>query len=168
MIDCPCVDVFYTKVRSSAIMAACGSLADQHPTILLLDSDSLEERGIKNQQADVGGILKLRQGRTPFRLILAIPQVEAILFSDREGFEKALGRKVIERDWFEARFRPRAVLRRLLGDADFEEKALAFIDALDDAALERMAQHEVVREIREFIEEVHQPKSRRTRVRRAS
>src|ERR1700745_315621 len=50
VIDCPCVDVFYTEVRSSAIMAACGSLADQHPTILLLDSDSLEERGIKNQQ----------------------------------------------------------------------------------------------------------------------
>ena len=103
---------------------------------------------------------------TPYRLILPIPQVEAILFSDRKGFEKALGRKVADLDWFEARFRPRSVLSRLLGDGDYDEKALTFIDALDDAALRRMAQHEIVQEIREFIDEV-QPKSRRPRVRRA-
>ncbi|HKP76497.1 MAG TPA: hypothetical protein VJT67_13295 [Longimicrobiaceae bacterium] len=167
LIGDPCIDVFYTEVRSSAIMAACGSVGDKHPTILLLDSDSLEQRAIEDDFADVNAILKLRHGRTPYRLILAIPQVEAILFSDREGLEKALGRKVADLEWFEARFRPRAVLRRLLGGDDYDEKALALIDTLDDAALERMAQHEVMREIREFIAEVPEPKSRRTRIRRA-
>lgn len=118
------------------------------------------------EQQEVGGILERSHGRTPYRLLLAIPQVEAILFSDREGFEKALGRKVAELDWFEARFRPRAVFRRLLGEGDFEKKALAVIDALDEAALRRMSRHPIIREIREFMAEV-QPAAKRTRVRRA-
>jgi len=161
------VDLEYADYKTDAIMRAWGTLgSEQCPTIVLLDSDSVEQRAIVDEYAESNGLLKLRCGRTPYRLILAIPQAETILFSDRDGLERALGRKVADLDWFEARFRPRAVLSRLLGDGDYDEKALAFIDALDEAALRRMAQHEIVQEIREFIEEV-QPKSRRSRVRRA-
>ena len=160
-------EVYDGYERSNAIMSACGFLARElTPTVLLLDSETLEDRMLMESQLEIGGILNRSHGRTPYRLILAIPQVDAILFSDREGFEKALGRKVADLDWFEARFRPRAVFRRLLGDPeDFEDRALAVINALDDAALRRMARHPIVREIRGFMAEVQEPK--RARVRRA-
>ena len=155
-------------VRSSAIMMACGALSrERTPSVLVLDSDSLEERVLVVEQVEIGGILDDCHGRIPYRLVLAIPQVEAILFSDREGFEKALGRKVAEEDWFEARFRPRAVLRRLLDGSDYEQAVRSLVDALDDAALRRMARHPIIREIREFIAEVQEPASKRARVRRA-
>jgi hypothetical protein len=162
-------EVFDGGERSNAIMSACGVLSrDLTPTVLLLDSDTLEDRLLVQSRHTIGGILDRCHGRTPYRLILAIPQVEAILFSDREGFEKALGRKVAELDWFEARFRPRAVFRRLLGDPeDFEARALAVINALDDAALRRMARHPIIQEIRGFMAEVQEPASKRARVRRA-
>jgi hypothetical protein len=155
------------EVRSSAIMMTCGALIrEATPAVLVLDSDSLEDRVMMVDRVEIGGILDRCHGRIPYRLILAIPQVEAILFSDRAGFEKALGRKVADLDWFEARFRPRAVFRRLLGDREFEEGALAVIDALDEPALRRMARHSIVREIRSFMAEVQAP-AKRARVRRA-
>jgi hypothetical protein len=164
----PGFEVYDGRERSNAIMSACGVLSDYlTPTVLLLDSDTLEERLLMERRNTVEGILDRGHGRTPYRLILAVPQVEAILFSDREGFEKALGRKVADLDWFEARFRPRAVFRRLLGDREFAEGALEVINALDDAALQRMARHPIIQEIRGFIAEVQEPASKRARVRRA-
>ena len=155
-------------VQSSAIMMACGALVRElTPTALVLDSDSLEDRPIRIARAEIGGILEDCHNHVPYRLVLAIPQVEAILFTDREGFERALGRKVADEDWFEGRFRPRAVFRRLLGDEDFEERTRIFVNALDEQALQRMAQHPVVQEIRSFVAEVREPAARRARVRRA-
>ena len=156
-------EVYDGRERSTAIMMACGALSESMPTVLLLDSDTLEDRLLRERQHLVEIILNRCRGRIPYRLILAVPQIEAILFSERKGFERALGRKVADLDWFEARFRPRAVFRRLLGEGDFEEKALAVINALDEAALRRMARHPIIREIRDFMAEV-QPK--RARVRR--
>ncbi|MFL5383721.1 MAG: hypothetical protein ACJ8GN_14470 [Longimicrobiaceae bacterium] len=164
IITDPGFEVYDGRERSTAIMTACGSLSELMPTVLLLDSDTLEERLLRERQHLVNLILNRSSGRTPYRLILAVPQVETILFSDRAGFEKALGRKVADLDWFEARFRPRAVFRRLLGDREFEKGALEVINALDEATLRRMARHPIIREIRGFMAEV-QPK--RARVRRA-
>ncbi|MFL5540071.1 MAG: hypothetical protein ACJ8J0_13860 [Longimicrobiaceae bacterium] len=165
VIDDPSLEVFNGIERSNAIMSACSTLSrKQTPTVLLLDSETLEERMLVESQLEIGGILNRGCGNTPHRLVLAIPQVDVILFSDREGFERALGKKMSDLELFEARFRPRAVFRRLLGEGDFEEKALAVINALDDAALRRMARHPIIREIRDFMAEV-QPK--RARVRRA-
>lgn len=164
----PALIVAIADVRSSAIMGACGVITHElTPTILVLDSDSLEDRAIMAEKAEVGGILAMCQKRVPYRLILAIPQVEAILFSDREGIEKALGQKIADEDWFEARFRPRAVLRRLLGDDDYAQRAVAVIDRLDEAALRRMRRHPVVREIVEFLPEVQKPSAWGVDVRRA-
>jgi hypothetical protein len=168
VVDDPSVMLASGDVRSSAIMMSCGALSrERTPTVLVLDSDSLEERVMLVEQAEIGGILDDCRGRIPYRLVLAIPQVEAILFSDREGFEKALSRKVADEEWFEARFRPRAVLRRLLAGGDYEQAVRTLVDALDDAALRRMARHSIVQEIRGFIAEVREPASKRARVRRA-
>jgi hypothetical protein len=164
----PRLIVAIADVRSSAIMGACGTIVRElTPTILVLDSDSLEDRAIMEERADVGAILASCEKRVPYRLILAVPQVEAILFSERDGFEQALGWKVTEQDWFEARFRPRAVFRRLLGEGDYAQSAMAVIDRLDESALRRMRRHPVVREIAEFIPQVQKPGAWGVCVRRA-
>jgi hypothetical protein len=158
-------EVYDGRDPSTAMMSACTLLSGElTPTVLLLDSETLEERMLRESRIEIGGYLSRCHPRTPYRLILAVPQVDVILFSDREGFERALGKKMSDLELFEARFRPRAVFRRLLGEGDFEEKALAVINALDDTALRRMARHPIIQEIRDFMAEV-QPK--RARVRRA-
>jgi hypothetical protein len=141
--------------RSTAMMMAAGAAGTrEEPVALVLDSDSLEERSIVEDQLEIGGYLRRSSGATPSKLVLAVPQVEAVLFSDRAGLERALGRKIADDDAFEARFRPKAVFRRLLGDGPTEERALEVIDRLDDAALSRMAKHPVIREIADFAAKV--------------
>ena len=175
VLNDPCVAVEDTWERSSAMMRAARVAGrEEQPVVLVLDSDSLEERPLMEDRLEVGGYLLGRSGGTPSKLVLAVPQVEAVLFHDRAGLERALGRKIADEDAFEARFRPKAVFRRLVGegaeheapfveeDADgnvilrdeIEERALAVIDALDEAALARMATHSIIREIVEFIDEV--------------
>jgi hypothetical protein len=167
IIEDPTLMLAAGDVQSSAIMMAGGALRREFtPTVLVLDSDSLEERAILAEQAEINGLMSLYGSQIPYRVVLAVPQVEAILFSDREGLEKALGRKVGDEDWFEARFRPRAVLKRLLAGSDYEQAVRTLTDALDDAALRRMARHPIIQEILGFIAEVREPASKRARVRR--
>jgi hypothetical protein len=155
--------------RSGAMMVAASILFRENwsPTVLLMDSDSLEERAIVEDQLEIGGYLRRESGGHPHRLVLAIPQVEAVLFSDRVGLENALGKKIADDDFFEARFRPKAVFYRLLGGGKKpQERALAVIDAIDETSLRRMAAHPVIREIQDFVEEVQRPRT--AKVRRAS
>jgi len=170
-----CVAVEDTWERSSAMMRAARLAGrDEQPVVLVLDSDSLEERPQVEDRLEIGGYLHGRSGATPSKLVLAVPQVEAVLFHDRAGLERALGRRISDEDAFEGRFRPKAVFRRLAGEGaehdkpyveedadgnvtlrdDFEERALAVIDALDEAALARMGTHPIIREIAEFVAEV--------------
>jgi len=168
IIEDPSLLLAAGDVESSAIMMAGGALRREFtPTVLVLDSDSVEERAILTQQVELDGIMSLYGSKIPYRVVLAVPQVEAILFSDREGFEKALGRKVADLDWFEARFRPRAVLKRLLAASDYEDALRNLGKALDDAAVRRMSRHPIIQEIRGFMAEVQELASKRGRVRRA-
>jgi hypothetical protein len=136
------------------MMRASGILSrEMEPTVLLLDSDSLEDRAIVEDQLDIGGYLSGGSGGWPHRFIQAVPQTEGALFMDRTGLEMALGRRVLDEDWFEARFRPRAVFRRLVGgsDEEFECRAKAVIDALDERTLEQMARFPALKEIGDFV-----------------
>ncbi|HYH81024.1 MAG TPA: hypothetical protein VEX86_14580 [Longimicrobium sp.] len=151
----PRVEVVNAKERSTAMMKARSILLRElEPTVLLLDADSLEERAIVEDRLEIGGYLQRSSRGIPNRLVLAVPQVEGILFTDRRGLEKALGRRIGDEDFFEARFRPKAVLYRLLDGEDAEGRALRLIEALDASALKRMASHPAIREIQEFVSEV--------------
>src|ERR1700741_2521357 len=64
-------------VSSAAILMACGALRREHaPAILVLDSDSLEERVILQEEVAIEGVMELYRERIPYRIILAVPQVE--------------------------------------------------------------------------------------------
>jgi len=162
--------------RSGAIGTASTLLSPscEQPAAVVLDADTLEEGPLQEQRSTVEHLLTMAWSGVPFRLVLAVPQVEAVLFHDRAGLERAMGRRIADEDAFEARFRPKAVFRRLVGegaehdapfveeDADgnvslrdeIEERSLAVIDALDEAALARMATHPIIREIAAFVAEV--------------
>lgn len=165
------VQVEGATTRSAAMMLATTILfrEDWTPAVLLLDADSLEERAITEEQLEIGNYLSWGSGGHPHKLVLAVPQVEAVLFSDRAGLENALGKKIKDDDFFEARFRPKAVFQRLLGKKNPQERALAVIDRIDETSLRRMAAHPVIREIREFIDNLERGKTgRAAKVRRAS
>jgi len=156
--------------RSAGIMMAASILAKERtPTVLVVDSDTLEERAWIDEQATIDDILKHAAVRTPYSLVLAVPQIESVLFRDRAGLERALGHAIADDVFFEARFRPRAVIHRLLGEKDVQERETALIDALDEAALLRMADDPSIAQVERFLDAVQQRASgsRREPIRRA-
>lgn len=150
------VRVEENSTRSGAIGLGSTLLspAYEQPVTVVLDANTLEEGPLEEQRSTVEHLLWMGSSGAPFRLVLAVPQVEAVLFADRAGLERALGRAIADDDFFEARFRPKAVFKRLVGEDDGEERARAVIDRLDHAALVRMAQHPLIQEIAAFVEEV--------------
>jgi cell fate (sporulation/competence/biofilm development) regulator YmcA (YheA/YmcA/DUF963 family) len=161
----PTVVIFNAEERSNAIMGIGSLAARDLAGVLVLDSDTLEERMLTELRLEIGALVRMGNAACPRRLVLAIPQVEAVLFADRAGLEQALAKKITDEQAFEARFRPKAVFYRLLGKQNATERAIAVIDRLSDEALRRMAEHPV---IQEFIDEVRHDSGEPERIRRAS
>lgn len=164
----PNTRIFDAQERSNAIMGIGSLAAKDMAGVLVLDSDTLEERMLTELQLEIGALVRMGNAAYPRRLVLAIPQVEAVLFADRAGLEKALAKKITDDEAFEARFRPKAVFYRLLGKQNATERAIAVIDRLSDDTLRRMAEHPVIQEIRQFIDEVRHESDEPAKVRRAS
>lgn len=154
--------------RSAAIMLASSVLAHEHrPTALVVDSNALEERGWADEHGTIDWLLRQAAVRTPYALVMAVPQVQTLLFRDRTTLERALGGRVADEEWFEARYLPRTVLHRLLGGEDVEQREMLLVNTLDEAALKRLSEHPLIAEIEHFLNAVSSAADAEEPIRRA-
>ncbi len=124
------------------------------PVIVVLDADTVEPRAILEKRPDLEYLLNTgaypRGPRPPALLVMALPQVEVVLFSDPEALECVLGRPLTEREKIEGEFRPRAVLERLLADTQMDEDAL--LERINPRAAACFAEHPLIRELARAVE----------------
>lgn len=121
------------------------------PVLVVMDADSVEPHRVREQKAELGYLLPAgNSGGIPADVLMAVPQVEAVLFHDPEALECVLGRPLTEREKIEGEFRPRAVLERLLADTQMDEDAL--LERINSRAAERFAAHPLIRELAREIE----------------
>lgn len=123
------------------------------PVVVVLDADTVEPRAIMEKRPDLEYLLNTgaypRGTRPPAVLVMALPQVEVVLFSDPEALECVLGRPLTEREKIEGEFRPRAVLERLLADTQMDEDAL--LEKINPKAAECFAAHPLIRQVAQAI-----------------
>ena len=124
------------------------------PVVVVLDADTVEPRAILEKRPDLDYLLKTGSYPAgpppPAVLLMAVPQVEVVLFSDPEALECVLGRALTEREKIEGEFRPRAVLERLLADAQMDEDGL--LERINPRAAACFAAHPLIRELAQAIE----------------
>ena len=138
--------------RSSAISLCVSLLVKrQKPAVLLVDSDTVEERSIQEQRIVLKDLLSPAGGAAPFLVALAVPEIEILLFSDLEGLEKAIGIKSTEREAIQAEFRPKKILKQMIDRSSQIKNELELISKLDSQALRPMAGHPLMLEITEFF-----------------
>ncbi|HEX8693026.1 MAG TPA: hypothetical protein VF746_11435 [Longimicrobium sp.] len=87
-------------------------------------------------------------------LVFAVPELEVVLFHDPEVLERLLGVEIPESARIEARFIPKKVLARLLEQSGRFAGELELVEALDDAAAKRLAQHPLVQQLEALIADV--------------
>lgn len=140
--------------RRTAAVALAGSIlaARNVPVVVVLDADTVEPEGVREQE-EMHGYLLRRAGYAPglaSAVLMAVPQVEAVLFGDREALECVLGRPLTAREAIEGEFRPRAVLQRLIEEAGIDEDV--FLERIGSRAAGRFAAHPLIRSIIHFVE----------------
>lgn len=151
-LDLPPYMVVGVPGNSDAIMLAPTIRSDREmPVALVLNSDTLEADLLAEQQDSREYLLSRGSApEIPSCFIPAIPQVEAVLFSDHEALACLLGRPLTEREKIEGEFRPRAVLDRLLAEVGMDRDAL--LERISPKAAARFAAHPLVRSVAAFVE----------------
>ena|GEM_PF-1957046 len=126
-----------------------GSRGDS--VVLLLSSRSVDPDNIDYQRENKEEVLAILG--TPLRteLLFAVPELEAVLFQDPSVVERLLGIELTDEDRIEARFIPKRVLARLLERSGRFADEAALIDALDEWAVRRIAEHPLIRDLEALI-----------------
>jgi hypothetical protein len=123
------------------------------PVIVVLNADTVEPLAIEESRASYAYLLRTVSHTPGIRsaLLMAVPQVEVVLFSDPEALECVLGRALTEREKIEGEFRPRAVLDRLLEEIGMDGDA--FLARINARAATRFAAHPLIQSLVRFIED---------------
>jgi hypothetical protein len=119
--------------------------------VVVMDADSVEPHRVREHEAELEYLLPAGNFDGILAdVLMAVPQVEVVLFSDPEALECVLGRPLTEREKIEGEFRPRAVLERLLADTRMDEDAL--LEKINPRAAACFAAHPLIRELAQAIE----------------
>lgn len=120
------------------------------PVILVLDADSVDRETISDRQIINEELIGFRKtGR--IKIILAIPEVEILLFQDRAILEELLDCEISAVDWARAEFIPRTILQKLLNDSSQPMTLEAVLDQLTPAMTDKLCQHPLLQEITTFL-----------------
>jgi hypothetical protein len=124
-------------------------LSEQLPLVLVLDARTTDESLIEDQMSDLGFLMKQSAGRTPFKMAIAVPEIEAVFFQERQWVEELTQTRLTDLEWQFAQRHPKEFLETLPGGSNrFVEVALA---ALTEEKRQRFRQHRLVQNVMEFL-----------------
>jgi hypothetical protein len=154
-------DVLYvpavSPTRASALGAASSVRIDTGaPVILLLDARTVDEESIRYHTPDAESLLTY--GGPPVRaeLLLAVPELEVVLFHAPAMLERILGIEMTEEDRIEARYIPKKVLARLLERSGRFADTSALIEAIDDTSARCFAAHPLIQQLEALIADLRE------------
>jgi hypothetical protein len=152
-MELPDYAVLHGGRKTGAVLRGSTVLNEwNEPVIVVVDADSVEPENIWEQESDYRYLLPAGNfPGMPAEVLMAVPQVEAVLFSDHEALACILGRELTEREKIEGEFRPRAVLDRLLADVGMDRDAL--LEEINPRAAARFAAHPLVQSLARFVEQ---------------
>lgn len=118
------------------------------PVALLVDAGTVDESRVAERMAFLEASLRQVGGERGWQVLVAVPEVEGLLFQDRGTLERLIGKQVTEAQMLRGRYEPTRVLRELTGGKSAAE-ALQSASDLDLSALREVPW---VRELRSFLE----------------
>lgn len=129
----------------------------QIPMVLVVNADTNDEIAIESYQRDLEFLSYTATVRTPYKIVQAIPTIEAIFLQDRTWIEECIGRPLSALEWQLGQKQPRDLL------AQYPEGVQAFIDHtlnnLTEQRLQILRQHPLIQEITHFLTtQVHSPR----------
>jgi hypothetical protein len=132
-------------------MARSLAVRRQVPLLLVFDSDSVDSGLIEQRRSEIEYIVA-GVSIKPIKVVMAVPQLEGVLFGDRELVQRWFGDRLTQEDLIRAEYQPRMVLERLVEGSGMSVEGL--IEGLSDREVERLRSAGVIREAMVFLEQV--------------
>ncbi|MCP4695391.1 MAG: hypothetical protein GY862_00880 [Gammaproteobacteria bacterium] len=132
--------------RSSAKSLARSILANRKcPVALVMDADTTNSQVTEERYQIVSDLLRSAASDVPSEVFLIVPEIEILLFEDRDFLQKLVGNKISDEVWSIAKFTPEKTLKSLLKTKNIA----SFIDEIEDISVLQRSQ--VLREIDSFL-----------------
>lgn len=120
----------------------------REPVVLVVDADTRDERLIEERRRDLSDLLGMHGPESMWRVILMVPEMEALLFRDPSLLRSALGLELDERLLYRAKFEPRTVLEELLARVGLSYQQL--LARLESSDLSIILEASEIRQIMDF------------------
>ena len=136
--------------RSSAVSLARSYLAvREFPIALVLDADMTDEARIREEELNLTELLAFAGARERFGVFLAVPTIEIVFFPNQAATEEMLGKSMSEDEWEAAQYRPKDVLRKLIGGNHVSVPPIA--ELLKGRAPHVLAEGPLMKRLADFI-----------------
>lgn len=141
----------FTQSDSGAVSVASTLLWERKkPLALVVDTNTRNASAIHERIDTLRFLLRPAATGVPFKVVPAIPEIEAVFFEDRNFVERITGRKFSDLEWKFAKLSPKEALTTFLGESkQLHKKILSRMTKDDIRALQK---HSLIVELSEFLE----------------
>lgn len=137
---------------SSALSSARTILvAKRLPVAFVVDANTNHQSTILEREDLLNYSLRQVSPGIPFKVFLAIPEIEIVFLQDKSFLQKRTHRNFTDLEWKLAQFQPKEFLSLVLGESFSPEKMLS---ELTDGTIDVLKKHQLVRELSEFLSSV--------------
>ncbi len=128
--------------------------ARKEPVALVIDAGTSDPNRVMERRQFMENSLGQVGPHDLWRVYLVVPEIEALLFTDRDLLEGLVEQAISEEDYIRGRYEPKKVLEKLLNG---KPRQKVFEDRLPKLDLSSLYQLPLVRELRQFIVQSTQP-----------
>ncbi|BBC22561.1 hypothetical protein [Pseudanabaena sp. ABRG5-3] len=129
----------------------------QAPVALVLDADLIDPDLIQERCTSIQELLESVSINTPVKVILAVPQIESILFQDRGLLCRLMGLEITSDTVVNARNQPKKALEKLISQSKSYQGQSQIINQLVHEDLEILRKDPVIQELVQFLQSVREP-----------
>jgi hypothetical protein len=138
---------------SSAVSLARSLISDRgDPLLLVMDADTVHHESMSEQAQEIRELLGAVAIHTPYDVILAVPQLEVVLFHDLDLLANTLQLPLDHEVAVHAVYEPQQTLNALFQQSPRQiQDQEQFVRLLDATARTRLAQHPLIQKIVTFV-----------------
>jgi hypothetical protein len=119
------------------------------PVVLVMDAKTNDAALIEERRSDLGFLMRQAAAGVPFKMAIAIPEIEVVFFHDRAMLEAMIQQPLTDLEWQLAQHHPKDLLGTLPSGVDnFVEIALA---SMSDSTIQTLRRHPLIQEIVGFL-----------------
>ncbi|MCU0547217.1 MAG: hypothetical protein MUE44_34510 [Oscillatoriaceae cyanobacterium Prado104] len=147
------------KVYNIKSLAMSLIVRRQVPVLIVFDVGSPVPELVELRRQDIEEIVLSRAGKTPVKVVPAIPEIEIIFFQDVSLLSRLLG-YVPPQDLLDrALIQPKKALEKLISQSDKIQDISQIIDRLTDEDIEILRSSSIMQEIVQFLQFVRETAS---------